>query len=362
MQVKTFKAPTMEKALSQVKKELGPDAIILNSRKGELGFEVSAAREQQPAPAPAPVPVPANPANSDASAEMLNGIEEIKSFLSLLISSKDKVAPIQSSQPLSELYHSLLVRGLDEKQVFILLSKAVWDLNGDPFDRRQIYNAFYKRFVAQINCARPFKAISSASGPGVFTFLGPTGVGKTTTLAKLAAYLRIKRQLRLGIISLDTYRIGAVDQLQTYASILDVPFTVAQNEKELTGALDDFRHCDAVLIDTTGRNYLNREHVRHLHTVFHKPRRFSHFLVLSATAKDEDLKKTIIHFREINIDSLIFTKVNETFHHGCILNQLLRFNYPISFLGTGQRVPEDIEPATQKRLLSFLLPAGSKSA
>jgi len=360
MQVKIFKAPTMEKALFQVKKELGPDAIILSSRKGESGIEVSAAREQEPAPAPAPAPD--NPVNGDASAEMLNGIQEIKSFLSLLISSKDQLAQLQANQPVAELYHSLLVRGLDEKQVFILLSKAVSDFDGDPVDRRQIYNAFCKRFVAKISCARPFRTISSSSGPAVFTFLGPTGVGKTTTLAKLAAYLKIKRQLGLGIISLDTYRIGAVDQLQTYANILEVPFSVAQSETELTAALDDFRHCDAVLIDTTGRNYLNREHVRHLHTVFHKPRRFSHFLVLSATAKDEDLKKTIIHFREINIDSLIFTKLDETFHHGCILNQLLRFNYPISFMGTGQRVPEDIEHATQKRLLSFLLPAGSKSA
>ncbi len=204
--------------------------------------------------------------------------------------------------------------------------------------------------------------ISSSSGPSVFTFLGPTGVGKTTTLAKLAAYLKIKRQIELGIISLDTYRIGAVDQLQTYANILEVPFNVAQSKTELTGALNDFRHCDAVLVDTTGRNYLNREHVRRLHSLFHKAQKFNHFLVLSATAKDEDLKQTILHFREIDINSLIFTKLDETVHHGCILNQLLRFNYPISYMGTGQRVPEDIEPATQKRLLSFLLPAGNQTA
>ncbi len=356
MQLKTFKASTMEKALFLVKKELGPDAIILSSRKGESGFEVSAAREQQPAPASE------NPGNVDASAEMLNGIQEIKSFLSLLISSKDQLAQLQANQPVAELYHSLLVRGLDEKLVFMLLSKAVSDFNGDPDDGRQIYNAFCKRFVTKISFARPFRTISSSSGPAVFTFLGPTGVGKTTTLAKLAAYLKIKRQIGLGIISLDTYRIGAVDQLQTYANILEVPFSVAQSQTELTGALDDFRHCDAVLIDTTGRNYLNREHVRRLHSVFNNAQRLSHFLVLSATAKDEDLKQTIVHFREININSLIFTKLDETFHHGCILNQLLRFNYPISYMGTGQRVPEDIEPATQKRLLSFLLPAGNQAA
>jgi flagellar biosynthesis protein FlhF len=359
MQVKTFKASTMEKALAMVKNELGPDAIILSSRKaaagsGESGVEVSAAREPQPSS------VPVKPTNGgEHSAEIINDIQEIKGFLSLLISSKDHLTQLQANQPLAELYHSLLVRGLDEKQVFILLSRAISDFAGDPVDRRRIFNAFCKRFVAKINCVRPFRGIASSSGPAVYTFLGPTGVGKTTTLAKLAAYLKIKRQIEMGIISLDTYRIGAVDQLQTYAGILDVPLSVAQSEADLDCALDDFKHCDAVLIDTTGRNYLNREHIRHLSSLFHNARRFSHFLVLSATAKDEDLRQTIVYFREIDINSLIFTKLDETVHHGCILNQLLRFNYPISFIGTGQRVPEDIEPATQKRLLSFMLPAGN---
>jgi len=362
MQVKTFRAPTLDKALALVKKELGPDAIILSSRKapagmGESGFEVSAAREPQPAASAAPAPNPVN--GEEHSIEIMDDIREIKSFLSLLISSKDHLTLLKANQPLAELYHGLLVRGLDEKLVFILLSKALSDLNGDPADKRRIFNAFCKRFVGKINCARPFKGISSSSGPAVFTFLGPTGVGKTTTLAKLAAHLKIKRQIELGIVSLDTYRIGAVDQLQTYAGILDVPFIVAQSKAELDGALDEFKHCDAVLVDTTGRNYLNREHVKHLCSLFHNAHRFSHLLVLSAAAKDEDLKQTIIHFREIDINSFIFTKLDETVHHGCMLNQLLRFNYPISYMGTGQRVPEDIEPATQKRLLSFVLPAGN---
>ena len=213
MQVKTFRAPTMEKALAMVKKELGPDAIILSSKKSVSGsgdsiFDVSAAREQQPAPAPAVS------TDGEVSAEFRNDIQEIKSFLSLLISSKEQLAQIQANQPLAELYYSLLARGLDEKLVFILLNKAVSDLNGDSVDKLQIFEAFCKRFSEKISCARPLRGISSSSGPAVFTFLGPTGVGKTTTLAKLAAHLKIKRQIELGIISLDTYRIGAVDQLQ----------------------------------------------------------------------------------------------------------------------------------------------------
>ena len=136
---------------------------------------------------------------------------------------------------------------------------------------------------------------------------------------------------------------------------------MAQSKADLSDALKDLSHCDAVLVDTTGRNYLNHEHVRCLQSLFQDGGKFSHFLVLSATAKDEDLKQTILHFREMDINSLIFTKIDETVHHGCMLNQLVRFNYPISYIGTGQRVPEDIELVTQKRLLSFLLPAGNRT-
>jgi flagellar biosynthesis protein FlhF len=351
----------MEKALALVKKELGPDAIILSSRKGagspgEPVFEVSAARDQHP-----DQPPPVLTDGAALTAELRDEVRDIKSFLSLLISSKDHLTDIKEDQALAELYHSLLVRGFDEKQAFILLKKAVSDPSGYPVDSSHVFDSFCRHFIAKTSCAKPLRTISSSNGPSVFTFLGPTGVGKTTTLAKLAAHLKLKRRIDLGIISLDTYRIGAVDQLQTYAGILEVPFSVAQSKAELTDALKDLSHCDAVLVDTTGRNYLNHEHVRCLQELFQNCGKFCHFLVLSATAKDEDLKQTILQFRGMDINSLIFTKIDETVHHGCMLNQLVRFNYPISYIGTGQRVPEDIELVTQKRLLSFLMPVGSRT-
>jgi flagellar biosynthesis protein FlhF len=279
----------------------------------------------------------------------------------MLISSKEHLAEFHEDHAVAEIYHSLLVHGFDEKQAFILIKKALSNLNGYPTDKRRIFDSFCRQFLTKTGCAKPLRVISNTSGSSVFTFLGPTGVGKTTTLAKLAAHLKLKRQIELGIISLDTYRIGAVDQLQTYAAILEVPFKVAQNKAELTKALKDLSYCDTVLIDTTGRNYLNYEHVRCLQSTFQNGGKFGHFLVLSATAKDEDLRQTILHFRGMDINSLIFTKIDETVHLGCMLNQLVRFNYPISYIGTGQRVPEDIELVTQKRLLSFLLPVGNRT-
>jgi len=366
MQVKTFKAPTMDRALALVKKELGSDAIILGSRKippdsGDTGFEVTAALDPSPVTSPA-VPEDSSEARA-ASAEMRSDLDEIKSFLSLLISSKDYFVQLQMQQPIAEIYHALLVRGFDEKQIYMLLNKAASHLNGGTGDKDQVFEAFCKQFLAKVRLAKPFRNVSHSSGScSIFTFIGPTGVGKTTTLAKMAAYLRIKRMLDVAIISVDTYRIGALDQLQTYANILEVPFCVAQSKAELDRAIQQFSHFDVILVDTTGRNFLNREHVHELRSLFEGDHKPSHFLVLSSTAKDEDLRKTILHFREMEIHSLVFTKLDETIHHGCMLNQLLRFDYPLSYMGTGQRVPEDLELATQKRMLSFLLPVRNKTA
>lgn len=361
MQVKTFRAPTIREALDLVKKELGQDAIILGNKRvtvspSESFIEVMAAIEPEPH-VPTPVPMV-------QEGESLRGeIQEIKGLLSMLISSKDYFTQLQMDEPVTDIYHSLLLRGLDEKHAFLLLKKALLNLGEeDPKDKAQIINALCEQLFNKIRFSRPFSNVSSPQNLGrIFTFVGPTGVGKTTTLAKLAAHLKIKRQLEIGIISLDTYRIGALDQVRTYANILGIPFIVAQNKEEFLHAKDQFRNHDVVFVDTIGKNFLRQEHIGDLQDIFSRCDNIHHFLVLSATAKDMDLKHTIMHFRPINIHSLVFTKIDETLSHGCMVNQLLRFPHAVSYLGTGQRVPEDIELATHKRILSFLFPSGNGS-
>jgi len=346
----------MKLALEQVKRELGPDAIILGNRKvavspTESHVEVTAAVD------PEPIAPPPRDERIDSD------IEEIKGLLSLLISSKDFLSQVQMEQPLSEIYHSLLLRGLDEKHSFVYLKKALLQLDEEcTADRQQILEAFCRQLLEKIKFSRPFANLVPQQSAGrIFTFVGPTGVGKTTTLAKLAAHLKIKRQLKTGIISIDTYRIGAVEQLKTYTNILGIPLLVAQSREEFQHAQAQFRNHDVILVDTIGKNFLRKELVQDIQNVLADLESVHHFLVLSATAKDADLKQTILHFRPMNIHSLIFTKVDETLSHGCIINQLLRFPHAIAYLGTGQRVPEDIEVATQKRLLAFLFPSGNGS-
>lgn len=354
MQIKTFRAPTIAEAINQVKKELGPDAIILGNKKVAISpvesvVEVMAAIEPEPL------------ANNDEH-EVKKDIEEIKSFLSMLISSKDYFTQLQMKQPLAEIYHSLIVRGMDEKQTYMLLKKVLSQIDEETANKRQIIECFCRQLIDTVEFSKPFSDLRKTKGsPTVFTFLGPTGVGKTTTLAKLAAYLKIKRQCNLGIISIDTYRIGAADQLQTYANILEVPLALASNRSEFQRARKRFEQCDVILVDTIGRNFLRRHFVETIQNVFSGTKNIRHFLVLSATAKDTDLKHTLFQFQTMNVHSLIFTKIDETMDHGCMINQLLRFPYPVSYLGTGQRVPEDIELATHKRLLSLLFPPGNGS-
>lgn len=351
MQLKTYRAATIREALDQVKRDLGEDAIILGNRKiavsdTETQVEVTAAIE---------------PVGTSAPPQELSGdIREIKDLLSLLISSKDYFARLQLEEPVNTLYHSLLARGLDEKHCFVLLKRALTELNGACGDRRKVVEHFGRLVIERVRFSRPFSnQTPSRNAQKVFSFVGPTGVGKTTTLAKLAAHVRLKRGLRVGLISLDTYRIGAVDQLRTYANILGVPLMVAQSRSELGKALASLGSQDVVLVDTIGKNFLAQDQVKDLQQTFADADGVQHFLVLSATAKDEDLRQTVQHFRPLNVHSLIFTKVDETASHGCVINQLLRFPYAVSYFGTGQRVPEDIELATQKRLLALLFPFGN---
>ncbi|GLI33570.1 flagellar biosynthesis protein FlhF [Desulforhabdus amnigena] len=359
MQIRTFKASTVNEALAQVRKELGEDALILGNRKVtvspmETYVEVTAAAEPDRGE-----PLIAKPAPVDGlDLHSRNDIEEIKSFLSMLISSKDYYSKLQMQQPLAEVYHSLIVRGLDEKHCYVLLNDVLSAMKMECLDKRRVMEGFCRKLLEKINFSRPFHDLPPNIGaPHTFTFVGPTGVGKTTSLAKLAAFLKIKRNLEVGIISVDTYRIGAVNQLGTYADILNIPFLVVQTNAELRNARMQFGHHDVVLVDTSGKNFINPDHIKDLQAVFGNMDDIRHFLVLSATVKDSDLKQTIIHFHPMNIHSFIFTKIDETLSIGSIINQLLRFPYPVSYLGTGQQVPEDIELATPKRLLTFLFPA-----
>jgi flagellar biosynthesis protein FlhF len=194
-----------------------------------------------------------------------------------------------------------------------------------------------------------------AEGAKVWSFIGPTGVGKTTTLAKLAAHFSLRLAQRITLVTIDTYRIGAVDQLKTYARILGLPLEIASGREEFQEILWSNRDRDLVLVDTAGRNPHSQEQLEELKGILTADPRVENHLVLSATTKDFDLARTVERFSLLPIRSYIFTKLDETDEYSSLFNQLLRFKRPLSYLTSGQKVPEDIELATKGRVASLVL-------
>ncbi|WP_018750932.1 flagellar biosynthesis protein FlhF [Paenibacillus sanguinis] len=184
---------------------------------------------------------------------------------------------------------------------------------------------------------------------------GPTGVGKTTTIAKLAADQIFRLRKKVGFITADTYRISAVEQLRTYASILNVPMEVVQSPGDVQRAMQRLEHCDLILMDTAGRNYLNELFVAELHSLLTPSDESETYLVLSLTSKTQDMKRITEHFSKYDLTRVIFTKLDETESYGPIYNLLGQYPLQVCYLTNGQNVPDDLLQADEKLLVDILL-------
>lgn len=187
---------------------------------------------------------------------------------------------------------------------------------------------------------------------------GPTGVGKTTTIAKLAAEQLFKQGRKVGLITSDTYRISAVEQLRTYASILNMPLEVVQSPGDLQRAMFRLEGCDLVLMDTAGRNYRNEMLVAELQSLLAKELKSETFLVLSLTSKSRDMKKIAEHFGRYQLDKVIFTKLDETGSYGPLFNVLNDYPLKLSYITNGQNVPDDLLMATREQIAGMLMGTG----
>ncbi|MBX6352312.1 MAG: flagellar biosynthesis protein FlhF [Thermoflavifilum sp.] len=179
----------------------------------------------------------------------------------------------------------------------------------------------------------------------IIAFIGPTGVGKTTTIAKIAALQVLSGKRRVGLVSADTFRIAAVDQLRTYAEILGVPMAVAARPEEAESALAAVRHCDLVLVDTTGRSYARSEHVEDTRRWMQALHVDEIHLVLAMTAKTSDLLRVARTLEPVRFDKFLLTKLDETSSVDGAMELLWEIPRPVSYVTNGQNVPDDIEVA-----------------
>jgi flagellar biosynthesis protein FlhF len=207
-------------------------------------------------------------------------------------------------------------------------------------------------------------------GTKFVAFVGPTGVGKTTTIAKLAAQFKLREKCRVAMITIDTYRIAAVDQLRAYADILDVPLQVVLTPQEMAAAIQRMRDVDLVLIDTAGRSQRNKDRLHELRAFLEAARKataatregnehrlsaMETYLVLSCTTRPDQMVEVAKEFSFLGLDRVVFTKLDEAVGLGVILNVAKKLDLQLSYLTTGQEVPDDIEVGNRRRIAELIL-------
>ena len=198
-------------------------------------------------------------------------------------------------------------------------------------------------------------------GPHVVALIGPTGVGKTTTIAKLAANLKLHDKRTIGLITIDTYRIAAIDQLKKYADIIGSPLRIVGNPEDLRDAITSMANCDFILIDTAGRSPNDTLKLHELKNFLAAAAPDEVHLVLSTTASQACVELAIEKFSDVRIDKIIFTKLDEAAHVGVVLNVMRKVNKALSYVTTGQDVPRDIEAGHGRKLAQMIMQGNIKS-
>ncbi|WP_017753772.1 flagellar biosynthesis protein FlhF [Calidifontibacillus oryziterrae] len=375
MKVKKFIAPTMPEAMKMIRNELGQDAVILNSKVVQKGgffglftkknIEVIAAVDPQPIPKKQPVnkdvvqSVQTNKhivyANEQEAVkpdkELLKEIQALKSMMQSLSHHDDRDNIEEYPGPLKEMNHYLADQEIEASVRKGIMSHLLekWYLNHAQADYSKIVE-WVKDYMNEMLLPYSFGAIDYSKK--YINVVGPTGVGKTTTLAKIAAQAVLKYQKKVAFITTDTYRIAAIDQLKTYAKILNVPLEVTYTIDDFKKAKDKFAHFDLILIDTAGRNFRNKQYVEDLKSVIDFDEQLETILVLALTSKYSDMIDIVDQFSFIKINKLIFTKVDETSRYGSMLNLIFKYKLGVAYLTNGQNVPDDIVEASPKSIVN----------
>lgn len=387
MLIKRYIVNNMNEAMTRIRYELGKDAIIISQRKirkpGIKGFfsnkliEVTAAIEN-------------SEKKSDEAA--LREVEELKinplqSKVKEILENKNIEVLENKNKELKQTTNEvkespdLATELKDMKKMLENLSKGASPLENEEdsiakeieeflekndFDAEVIdeilveyTNNYSDTDTPWIDCIKEILSkkirLTTQSIEGAMVLVGPTGVGKTTTIAKLAGRLALIEKRKVGLITIDTYRIGAVEQLKTYAEIMNIPFKVVITIKEMEEAIEALEDCDVILVDTTGRSSKNQMQISELRAFISKVKTENIHLVISATTKNKDISAITEGFRALNYKNTIITKLDETTVYGSIINIIYKAKTPVSFLTVGQNVPDDIAELSVDKLVKLSL-------
>lgn len=420
MQLEKILAPTMAEALQQVKRVLGPDAVILSTRTIQsrrwLGLrkretvEVMAgkgmnvqSRRKAPTPTagqppvmkqvPPPHAINAYSAHAKTAAPQANGhvtqqpngvakphtpdngksfmqtpeaqtvamvgfsneINSLKTMVKDLVHEvRHRTAP-QVPEELFEEYQKLMIAEVSEELACDIIRKVHQTARPEQLANPQFVN---EKILEQLEKLIPLSGPierKKLNGPHIVALIGPTGVGKTTTIAKLAANLKLRQKRKVGLITIDTYRIAAIDQLRRYAELIGVQLAVVSNPDDIADAVAQFADCEYVLIDTAGRSPTDTLKLSELGRYLDQAKVDEVHLVLSSTCGVKNAELVMDRFGAVRVDKVIITKVDEAAQLGVVLSVVRKLNKGLSYMTNGQDVPDDIEEGHARRIARLIL-------
>lgn len=379
MKIKRFEAPDTRTALAMVKREMGADAVILSNKtlgrpgrnSSGAGVEVLAAMDDDLKALAGrtirPMP-PRDESRSDTAdypflEPLPKGRYKERRRAGTFSREDASRVSLHHKRAAEESFQS-------EAQDLRMQFNSLLQEQADPFQRAEAHSGpaaghagqhprprpapetiarWRDRLIAQIRI-KPLSVDNPKAGPTIVALVGATGVGKTTTAAKLAAWFSLRERKKVTLLSTDCYRIGATDQLRTYARIMRLPCDVALRKKDLGMSVAKHRSQDLIIIDTAGKNPYDLRHIAELREWFAPFPAIKPYLVISATAKKEDLGNMLKTYSPLPLAGLIATKLDETRAYATLCQQMVAAALPVSCLCVGQRVPEDFHMASKSFL------------
>ena len=396
MTIKKFSGKTKEEAIAKAKAEFGEGAVVMNVKEVKpsgffqffkgVTYEVTAAIEEKDKyvginlAADEKITLPlisqqtakmssvklqiAEPvaASTVSSEDIEKRLESISNMIEKKFQAQEDKESTEKMVQNSEnfkfmkiLYRTLLDNEVDEKYVNQILEEAEKIANSNNSVDVVLSNVYQKMILkfGEPNCID-----TEGKKPKIIFFIGPTGVGKTTTIAKIASKYKVEQDRKVAFLTADTYRIAATEQLHIYANILDAPMSIVYSAQELNQAIAKVSDNDLIFVDTAGfshRNETQRMDTKNLIDGLDEQYEREIFLVLSATTKYKDLLEIVDSYREIAEYKLIFTKLDETSSYGNLLNIRLYSGADLSYMANGQNVPDDIEEFNAQMIVKQLL-------
>ncbi len=352
MKIRKYYSRDMAEGFQKIKKELGPEAIILQTRnvrrRGLKGWfaphqiEIIAALDSRGMP-------PKNQDHAVETGKMESELNELKTMVKMLMKENSRQEPAGNpgGEDKGDCWRSYLQHhDVDPAIIDEMVAQVAAKCEGTTASKEMQATLLQEQITARIPAAeeRTNRTI---------VLIGPTGVGKTTTLAKLAARYSIQCREKVGLVTIDQFRIGAVDQLSAYAEIIDLPLKVAFSPEDLAQAIDGLKDCDRILVDTAGRATGNLAQTNELLNYIEVLLPAEVHLVISATTRWQDIRFITDSFSRLHYNRLLVTKLDETSSYGAILNGAYHAGQPLVYMTDGQSVPDDLKLARENNFAGY---------